>query len=54
MVGLPSGVVVQGSDRIDPSLDCLSRSVEVVGPVKDRSLNTTTAVVARNEDVADV
>jgi len=53
MSDLPSRVVVQGSDRINPILNCLSRTVEVVGPVEDRSLNTTAAVMARDDDVAN-
>lgn len=53
MIGLPSGVVVQSSDRINPSLDYLPCSVETVGLVKDRRLNTTAAVMTRDDDVAD-
>lgn len=45
--------MVQGSDRINPRLNCLSCPIEVVGPVKDRSLDTTAAVMARDDDMAN-
>ena len=50
---LPSGVVVQRSDWIDPCLNCFPCSVEVIGLVEDRSLNATTAVVTHDDDAAD-
>lgn len=53
MSDLPSRVAVQFSDRINPRLNCLSRTVEVFGPVKNRSLNTTAAIMARDDDVAN-
>lgn len=51
---LPSGVIVQCSDRIDPSLDHFPSSVEIVWPVEDSSLDTTTAVMAHDEDMTDI
>ena len=53
VVGLPSGVLVQRSDGIDPRLDCFSCSVEVVGLAEDRCLNTTTTVMTHDDNVAD-
>ena len=53
-IDLPSGVVVQASNWLDPILDCLSCTVEVARPVEDRSLNTTAAIVTHDDDVADV
>jgi hypothetical protein len=35
-------------------LDYLSCIVEIARPVKDRSLNTTTAIMSHDDDLADV
>jgi hypothetical protein len=51
---ITSGIVVQRSDGIDPCLDCFSCTVEVVGLVEGSSLNATAAIVAHDDNVADV
>lgn len=53
VIDSPGGVMVQLSDRIDPSLNHFSCSVEIVGPVENRGLDTTTAVMAHDDDMAD-
>jgi hypothetical protein len=49
----PGRVVVQRSYWVDPSLNCFSGSVEMVGLVEDGSLNTSTAVMAHDNDVTN-
>lgn len=54
MGDLPSGIVVQRPDGVDPCLDRFSCIVEFGGLVEDGSLNTTAAVVTHNDDVANI
>lgn len=46
--------MVQISNRLNPILEYLSCFVEIGGPVKNRSLNATTAIMSHDDDVADV
>ena len=46
--------MVQRSDRIDPILDYFPCSVKITGPVEDSSLDTTTAVMAHDDDMANI
>jgi hypothetical protein len=54
VIDLPSGAVVQRSDRFDPILDHFSCPVEIVGPVEDGSLDTTAAVMTHDDNMADI
>jgi len=53
-IDLPSGIVVQRSDGIDPCLDCFTCTIELVGLVEGGSLNAPAAVMPHDDNVADL